>query len=78
MAWGRGYMIPNSSPQLALVSHSISCVQFVGVPLAVIQQVYVQLDLDCSNETELCQRSQYSKTRIAASYLTSKMEDTIG
>ncbi len=54
-------------------------VQFVGVPLAVIQQVYVQLDLNCSGsgETELCHRSEYSKIRIAASYITSKMEDTI-
>ncbi len=56
---------------------NLSLSQFVGVPLAVIQQVYVKLKLDCGEETELCRRSQYSQTRIAASHLTSKMEDTI-
>ena len=56
--------------------------QFLGLPVAVVQQLYVNVELTCPapnsrNPAPLCERSYYSISRIASTQLLASMRDTL-
>ena len=42
--------------------------------MAVIQQLYVNLEVRCEGMQELCNKSYYSTSKLAAAHVMSKME----
>ncbi len=49
----------------------------MGLPVAVVQQVYVNLEINCEQMEELCDKSYYSTSKLIAAYMLSKMENSI-
>ena len=48
--------------------------QFLGLPVAVIQQLYVSVEVNCSSLPELCLRSHYTTSKLAAAHLITRLE----
>ena len=51
--------------------------QFLDLPVAVIQQVYVHLEINCEEMDRLCRRSYYGASKTTATFLTAKLKNVL-
>ena len=58
----RGYLVP---------------MQFLGLPVAVVQQLYINLEINCPQLAPLCDKSYYSTSKLVAAQVLSRMEHAI-
>ena len=49
--------------------------QFQGVPVGVAQQLYVNVEVNCSTLPVFCQKSLYSSSRTVTAYLLDSLQD---
>ncbi len=47
------------------------------MPVAVIQQVYVNVEINCQQIEQLCDKSYYSISKLVSAQLLSRMEGAI-
>ena len=49
----------------------------MGLPVAVVQQLYVNVEINCQQMKELCDKPYHSTSKLVAAHMLSKMEHSI-